>query len=85
MFSRVAGAKSSLHFSLVYFRQPQLETIAEYLLVVGWLGETPFADLDAAASWQDDIHHAELRQLIQNAAGLAAKARLLTHLSKRLP
>ena len=34
LFSRVAYAKSSLHLSLVYFRQPKLEAVEEDLLVV---------------------------------------------------
>jgi hypothetical protein len=57
VFSRVASAKSSLQFRLVYFRQPELESIEENLLVVGRLGEAPFANLDAATSWQDDVDH----------------------------
>ena len=55
MFSRVASAKSSLQFRLVYFRQPELESIEENLLVVGLLEKAPFANLDAATSWQDDV------------------------------
>jgi hypothetical protein len=55
VFSRVASAKSSLQFRLVYFRQPELESIEENLLVVGLLGKAPFANLDAATSWQDDV------------------------------
>ena len=57
VFSGVASAKSSLHFSLVYFRQPKIETVQQDLLMVARLGEATFADVDAAASWQDDIHH----------------------------
>ena len=85
MFSRVAIAKSSLHFSLVYFRQPEFEAIEENLLVVGWLGEASFANVDAAASWQDDVYHSEFPQLIQNSTWLATKTCSIAHLAKRLP
>ena len=57
MFTRVVSSKSSLQFGLVYFRQPELELIEENLLVVGRLGKAPFANLDAATSWQDDVDH----------------------------
>lgn len=57
LFSRVARTESSLHFSLVYFGQPEFEAIQEDLLVVGWFGQATCANLDAATSWQNDIHH----------------------------
>jgi len=57
VFSGVAGAKSSLHFGLVYFRQPEFEVIEENLLVVGWLGDAPSADVDAATGWENHVHH----------------------------
>ncbi len=57
VFSGVASVKSSLHFSLVYFRQPEFEVIEENLLVVGWLGEATFANVDAATSWHNDVEH----------------------------
>ena len=85
MFSRVASAKSSLHFNLVYFRQPQSQAIEENLLVVGGLGEATFADVDAATSWQNHVDHSEFAQLVQNSTWLAAKPRSIAHLAKRLP
>jgi hypothetical protein len=54
LFSRVASARSSLQFRLVYFRQPELESIEEDVLVVGRLGEARFANLDATTSRQDE-------------------------------
>ena len=57
MFSRLASAKSSLHVGLVYFRELEFEAIEENLVVVGWLRDAAFANFDAAACWQDDVHH----------------------------
>ena len=85
VFSRVANAKSSLHFSLVYFWQPELEAIEENLLVLGGLGEAAFANLDAAASGQDDVDRSQLPDLIQDSTRLAAKTGAIAHLAKRLP
>ena len=57
VFSGVASAKSSLHFCFVYFWEPELEAIEEYLLVVRGLGKTPFANVNAAAGWQNHVQH----------------------------
>ncbi len=81
MFSGVAGAKLSLHFGLVYFRQPEFEVIEENLLVVGWLGDAPPADVDAASSRENHVHHSQFAQLIQNATWLASKTGSIAHLA----
>ena len=78
---RVAGAKLSLHFGLVYFWQPEFEAVKENLLVVGWLGKTPAANVDATTGRENHVHHSQFAQLIQNTTWLASKTGSLAHLA----
>ena len=41
--------------------------------------EAPFSDFDAAAGWQDHVHHAQITQFFQNAMQPSAQPRLLAH------
>ena len=43
------------------------------------------ANGDAGASWQDDVHPADLAQLVQHAAGLITQTRCPHYLEERFP
>ena len=54
-------------------------------LVIGRFRHAAFADFDAVAGRQDDVDAANLREFLQDAAGLVAEARFLTQGGQRFP
>ncbi len=52
----------SLHFGLVYFREPQVELVEEELLVIIRLRNAAAPQVNSVASRQDNVHHSQFAQ-----------------------
>ncbi|MEO2047845.1 MAG: hypothetical protein ABGX16_14895 [Pirellulales bacterium] len=64
----------------------------ELIILGGYPAGSPYPrklpnppDVEIASGWQDNVHHFQVTQLLQNATWFVTDPRLLTHLTEHLP